>query len=137
MLAVLRAKNSRRCVVIPSTLLRRQHVATGVAGELANTKDCRCYATAWQPRCSVLSGLRAKGPDHLLQCGSPELAQGCPDPIGPKWSAYWGAPAAHSRAREAAGVAEFDRQRTRTRAMLRAWHSMPSHWPLQRRCVDG
>src|SRR5712671_799736 len=30
-----------------------------------------------------------------------------------------------------------DPQRTRTRSMLRAWHSMPSHWPLQRRCVDG
>jgi hypothetical protein len=39
------------------------------------------------------------------------LAQGCPDPTGPKWSAYWGAPAAHTRAREMVGAAESDPDR--------------------------
>src|SRR5258708_144141 len=41
---------------------------------------------------------------RLRQCQP--LAQGCPDPTGPKWSAYWGAPAAHTRVREAVGAAE-------------------------------
>src|SRR5258708_542128 len=45
---------------------------------------------------------------NCCNCSRPVLAQGCPDPTGPKWSAYWGAPAAHSRAREVAGVAESD-----------------------------
>jgi hypothetical protein len=38
----------------------------------------------------------------------PHLAQGRPDPVARYESAYWGTPAAHARAREAVGVAEFD-----------------------------
>jgi hypothetical protein len=43
----------------------------------------------------------------------PHLAQGRPDPVARYESAYWGTPAAHARAREAVGVAEFDPIRTK------------------------
>jgi hypothetical protein len=39
---------------------------------------------------------------------SPHVAQGCLDPAAPHGSAYRGAPAAHTRARELVGVAESD-----------------------------
>jgi len=41
----------------------------------------------------------------------PQLAQGYPDPAVPYGSAYWGAPAAHTRAREVVGAAESDPNR--------------------------
>src|SRR5260370_21737710 len=55
----------------------------------------------------------------VLPCVGPFLAQGCLDPAAPFGSAYWGAPAAHSRARAVVGVAEsdlVDRARARHRS---------------------
>jgi len=51
--------------------------------------------------------------DYLLRTKGnlPQLAQGYPDPADPYGSAYWGAPAAHTRAREVVGAAESDPNR--------------------------
>ena len=47
-------------------------------------------------------------PMRLLRRMSPDVAQGCLDQAAPYGSAYWGAPAAHTRAVEVVGTAESD-----------------------------
>src|SRR6266436_7959340 len=67
-------------------------------------------ACSWPaPQCARPRSLAYKpisyfrGQSALLQ-----LAQGCPDPAAPLGSAYWGAPAAHTRTGEVVGAAESD-----------------------------
>src|SRR5216684_58649 len=67
---------------------------------------------------SIAIGLKAPRPSSTLPSPNqgqptpcPQLAQGFPDPAVPYGSAYWGAPAAHTRAREVVGAAESDPNR--------------------------
>ncbi len=66
------------------------------------------------------------------------LAQGCHDPAVPYGSAYWGAPAAHTRAREVVGAAEsvkvFGRRPSRTfpRALRPASENLQGTKPRER-----
>ena len=65
----------------------------------------------------------------------PEMAQGCHDPAVPYGSAYWGAPAGHTRVVEVIGAAESDPKATSTELLgckhhrHHCWHTRSSLQP--------